>query len=395
MSMMSSERAHPWRSIALLLAVVILCACATQGEHEARLSAGQITTEMLLDASPLMMGFEVEDRSQIDVLELSPEMIAFVDENTRDYDGSDAKLRSLLRAVMGTNTFKLIYDDQTRTARETFEDRQGNCLSFTNMFVAMARQAGIDARYQEVEIAPLWSLVGHSFLLNQHINVAVHLKTGAVQVIDFNITNFGNSKDTRVISDNRARAHYFNNIGAEEMLGGDTQSSFANFRQSVLEDETFSPGWVNLGNLYRRDGYSEYAEATYLHALDTDDGNVVAMSNLANLYQEQGHEELAEQYRERVEFHRMRNPYYLFLLATETSVSGDYRAAIKYMKRAIRLRDDEPRFYALLSYCYLMSGEDETARYWMGKAEAAAVEQNEKQRYQDKLDLLMRLSSGN
>jgi tetratricopeptide (TPR) repeat protein len=393
--MMVGELARPWRSIALLFAVAALCACATQGGHQARLSAKQITTEMLLDASPLMMGFEVEDRSQVDVLELSPEMIAFVDENTRDNVGRDAKLRSLLRAVMGTDRFKLIYDDKTRTAREMFEERHGNCLSFTNMVVAMARQAGIDARYQEVEIAPLWSLVGHSFLLNQHINVAVNLKSGAVQVIDFNITNFGGSNDTRVISDRRARAHYFNNIGAEEMLGGDTQSSFANFRQSVLEDETFSPGWVNLGNLYRRAGYSEYAEAAYLRALETDDGNQVAMSNLANLYQEQGREELAEEYRERVEFHRMRNPYYLFLLATETSISGDYRAAIKYMKRAIRLRDDEPRFYALLSYCYLMRGEDEKARYWMGKAEAAAVGLNEKRRYQDKLDLLMRMNSGN
>ena len=50
-----------------------------------------------------------------------------------------------------------MYDEITRTASETFRARRGNCLSFSNMFVAMARDVGLDVQFQEVEIPPDWT----------------------------------------------------------------------------------------------------------------------------------------------------------------------------------------------------------------------------------------------
>lgn len=372
-----------------LMVAISISACAVLGDGQPELGTGQISTAMLLDESPLARGFELEDTSQIDILGLSPEMDAFVSDHVEEDQGSHAKLQDLLSAVMGGDEFQVVYDDRTRTARETFQERHGNCLSFTNMFVALARKAGLDARYQEVEIPPLWALSGQSLLLNRHINVHIRLESGVERVVDFNISDYNTNSETRIISDGRARAHYFNNIGAEEMLVGDTQLALANFRQSILEDASFSAAWVNLGNLYRRDGYAEYAEAAYLRGLEIDGGDLVAMSNLANLYQEQGYTELAAAYTEKVRTHRMQNPYYLFQLATESFVGGDYGAAIKHMKHAILLRDDEPRFYSLLSFSYLMSGDREAARRSMEKAEAVAEKQDDEQRYHQKLIWLM------
>jgi Flp pilus assembly protein TadD len=378
------------RAAALLVAVALLGACAAQRGDVPELRSNQITTEMLLDRSPLAMDSEFEDISQVDILELSPEMIAFVAEHTVQSRSSEAKLRNLIYAIMGSGDFEIIFDEKTRTARETFEDRRGNCFSFTSMFVAMARQVGLDAHYQEVEIPPLWSFVGQSFLLNQHINVHVRLGSSDVQVVDFNIIDFHASGATRVITDTRARAHYFNNIGAESMLGGDIQLALANFRQSLLEDTSFSPAWVNLGSLYRRDGYPGYAEAAYLRGLDAEQDNLVAMSNLANLYAAEGHAELAALYLEKVKQHRQKNPFYQFQLAIESFGGGDYEAAIKYTKSAIRLRDDEPRFYSLLSLSYLMSGDRDQALRWMEKAASVAAPDAERTRYQSKLNWLMR-----
>jgi transglutaminase-like putative cysteine protease len=58
-------------------------------------------------------------------------------------DGGLRKLR-ILQATLFSADFDFAYDTQlTLTAAEAFATRRGNCLSFTSMFVAIARSAGI------------------------------------------------------------------------------------------------------------------------------------------------------------------------------------------------------------------------------------------------------------
>jgi tetratricopeptide (TPR) repeat protein len=300
-----------------------------------------------------------------------------------------ARMKRLVYAIIGDGNFELIYDDKTRTAQETFREARGNCLSFTNLFIAMARYLEIHAEYQEVDIPPDWSLIGESFLLSQHVNVLVDLGVGLQRVVDFNMYDFHVTYDRRTISDDRARAHYFSNIGVDHMLKGDTTLAYANFRQALLEDSTFSPAWINMGVLHRREKYPNYAEAAYKQALEIYQFNLVAMSNLANLYEEEGKTELAEQYLARVQSHRMKNPYYRYQIANVAFIDGDYETAIKNLKYAIGKREDEDRFYFLLSLSYLMSGEKEEAQRWMKKAENVAQQSESQKKYSHKLDLLM------
>ena len=351
---------------------------------------------MLLDSSPLAAGYEFEDMSQIDMLELSPEMIDFVDGKVDMSLSPHSRLNELLFAVMGEDNFELVYDDTTRTAQQTFRERHGNCLSFTNMFVAMARHAGLNASYQEVEIPPDWSFAGQAFLLSQHINVLVNFRHYSPRVVDFNISyepgityEFNIIYERQVVSDSRARAHYFNNIGAELMLlGGDTRLALANFRESIRADETFSPAWINLGILYRRDGYVEYAEAALLQALKFDSSSLVAMSNLASLFEEDGRIQSAEYYRNQVQAHRMRNPYYRFHLAQSDVINGDYAAAREHLRFAIKRRKDEDRFYFLMGVSYALSGDQDAAEEWIVKAKELASD-SDRRNYQNKIDRLM------
>ena len=379
------------RSCALAYAVTLtfLSACAVIPKHEPHLGTDQITSKTLMTAAPLRDGTELEDLSRIDVLEITPGMLEFIDEHIKPHQSDYARLRRLLHAVMGEGEFDLVYDETTRTASETFDKRRGNCLSFTNMFIAMARKVGINAQYQEVEIQPLWSMSGSSFRINQHVNVHVDLGPGRTRVVDFNIRDFNTEREQRIISDARARAHYFNNIGVEKMLAENTQSALANFRQSLLEDRSFTAAWINFGSLYRRGGNADYAEAAFLRALYYDPSSMVAMSNLAELYQEQGETALANDYEARVKLHRQRNPYYWFYLANEAFTDGDYDGAIDHVERALRLHDREPRFYSLLSFSYLMNGNREAARRWMEHAESLVEDEADKSRYREKLDMLV------
>jgi tetratricopeptide (TPR) repeat protein len=374
---------------AALLATALLAACATPVQVDSQLGGNEVTTDMLVDQSPLAAELRPADIAGVNILELTPEMRSFIDDHIRDRTDEYERLRLLIFAVMGERNFHLEYDESTRTASETFLDRRGNCLSFTNMFIAMARYLGLEASYQEVDVPPDWSLSGQAFLLSKHVNLEVRTSYDDVQIIDFNVYDFKIRHDRRIISDRRGRAHYFNNLGAELMLSGDTPRALVHFQQSLIEDDEFSPAWINLGILYRREGYPAYAEAAFRHVLELDYRDLVAMSNLANLYEEQGHSETALVYRERVKNHRMENPYFRYILANEAFVAGDYRTAIQHLDYAIGKRRDEDRFMALMSMSHLMLGDRESSEKWMKRAEEAASKDADKRRYHHKLELLL------
>ncbi len=376
----------------VLAATLAACAAPPPAPTQpARVSSGEVSAEQVVSASPLASLGSAINVSDVNMLEMSPAMHAFLDEYVdRDANQSE-RIAQLLKAVLGGDRFALAYDDSTRTAASTFENGRGNCLSFTNMFIAMAREIGLEASYQEVEIPPDWTISGQTFLISEHVNVLVEVRNALGRVVDFNSydTVVDVETESRVITDARARAHYFNNIGVERMLAGDTGLAYANFQQSVREDHNFASTWVNLGILHRREGYPNYAEAAYKEALRHDGDNLMAMSNLAHLYEDQGRSAEAERYLARVREHRMGNPFYRFRLANIAFEEGDYKSAIKNLKTAVRQKDDEDRFYYLLSLSYLMAGDRDEAQKWMEQAEEVAKKTDDQKRYSRKLELLM------
>lgn len=381
-------RRRPTRPLNVLLAAagaaVLACACATPRVD----GPAAHPADALLNRSPLDGGTASPLVDPDDILELSPEMIAFLDEHVNRSGSQNERLALLIRAIIGGDRFVLSYDDSTRTARETFRDRRGNCISFTNMFVAMARNLDLNADFQEVEIPPDWSLSGETYLLSKHVNAVVALKGRHPRVVDFNIADYDSDNEMRIIDDARARAHFYNNLGVEHLLAGDMQQAYAYLRQSLVEDLTFGSAWVNLGILHRREGYVDLAEAAYLTALDYQASDLLAMSNLASLYQQEGREEAAAHYLSEVQIHRLRNPYYRYQLANEAFNEGDYESAIENLKVAIRKRSEDDRFFYLLSLSYLMSGDRGQAQTWMKKAEEVASQGSDQEKYHHKLDLL-------
>lgn len=380
------------RALTVFLTLLLVACATTQSEQPG--VEEEISAEDILTSSPLADSRVIDQLTPVDILAVSPEMKAFIDQHVEREDKQNQRLAQLVIAVIGGDRFKLAYDDSTRTAQETFDSRRGNCVSFTNMFIAMARDLGLDARYQEVEIPPDWSMSGQTYLLSEHINVMVNVKSALPRVVDFNVYEFHSKNESREISDERARAHYFNNIGVELMLKDNSRLSFANLQRSLHEDSKFASAWVNLGILHRREGYPDYSEVAYREALRLDRGNLMAMSNLANLYIEEGREDEAQQYLRRVQSHRLKNPFFRYQLASQAFTEGNYDMAIKNLKVAIRQREDEDMFYYLLSLSYLMNGKRDEARRWMEKAEETALQSQSRQKYHHKLNLLREQDAG-
>ncbi len=125
------------------------------------------------------------DAPDVDILALNEEMKQFLDEVVME-KSPYMRLQTLVYAIFSEDFLNLTYDNsRTKTAIETFKTRNGNCLSFTTMFVAMARYAGLDAHFQEVFILPTWTKKGDIVLLSRHMNAVVQLP-GRQAEIDFN-----------------------------------------------------------------------------------------------------------------------------------------------------------------------------------------------------------------
>lgn len=376
-----------WVRTALVCLATLLPACATAPWRQERVP---VPPAELLAGVPL--GSPKEPAALVDgaqVLAVSPEMRAFLEEHVSAGGGGVVRLRQLAEAIIHGREFRLDYDETTRTASATFHARRGNCLSFSSMFVALARELGLRASYQEVDTPPDWSFRDDSFVLNRHVNVVVDLGKESEHVVDFNMADFRSSYDRRRITDARALAHFFNNLAVERMRADDTASALAYFRKAAESDPSFSPTWTNLGILYKREGHPGYAEAAELQALRVDPSDLVAMSNLAGLYQQQGRPGRAAEYRRRVSDHRNRNPYYRFQLAGQAFRAGDYDGAIRYLKDAIRRKANEDQFYFLLGVCYLKKGDERAARRWLSRAREVAATDALKRRYASKLDILL------
>jgi Flp pilus assembly protein TadD len=276
---------------------------------------------------------------------LDAEMHAFVAPLKAQRD-SRKRMLALIEAMEARGMFSLEYAEVTRTASSTFHDRQGNCLSFTMLFVALARAVGLQASYQSVEVPPSWSYDG-TVVVASHVNTAVRLAGDGETVVDFNIRPYRSDHRTRHVSDSYALGLFYTNLGAEAMLGGDYYAALVYLREAAGVHADIPGIWVNLGVLYARHRKYGQAEAAYLRALEINDDEPSALANLALVYEALGEADLATEYRERIQNYRERNPYYHFAQATNAHEKKQFEDALTSLRKAVRLKPDEPAFYEL------------------------------------------------
>jgi Flp pilus assembly protein TadD len=297
------------------------------------------------------------------VFGLDEDMQAFVAEATEGSSEPITRLKRLLAAMTELGLFSLDYSlNTTLTAGATFRNRRGNCLSFTLLFITLARAAGLDASYQIVDVPPQWSDENDLIVIGRHIDALIELPHNSEYVVDFNEAQFETSYPRRVVTDDHALALFYNNVGAEALIRRDYTRSFLYFRAAVGVDERLSAAWANLGLLYRRIGRATLAEAAYRKALAVDSRNGSALTNLATLYTELGETELAAEYRDRVHRYQLANPYYHFLRAKQAYGGQRFDDAVHQLHDAIRLKRDEPRFYTLQGLAYAQLGRDREAQ---------------------------------
>jgi Flp pilus assembly protein TadD len=292
----------------------------------------------------------------IDVMALTPEIERFIEERVSLNQPRSARLRGLMSALFGKNGLDITYGNvKTKTAVETFESRSGNCLSFTILFVALARHVGLEAHFQEVGEILSWDRRGDVAVSNRHMFAEVETIEGMTRV-DFLPGVEKRYRLVRRIDEQRVRAHYYSNLGAEALTNDDPELAMKMFTRAVEADETLAAAWVNMGVTHRRLGQEEAAERSYLRALKLDREEISAASNLANLYLTTGRERLAGPYLRKVKKHRLSNPFWHFQQGLDAAARGQLRTASRSLKKAVRLLPDDAMFRAELGKIQARAG---------------------------------------
>lgn len=301
---------------------------------------------------------------EIDPLSLDDEIKQWLHENIEVEGRGEEYLVSTLQDLLyGEEHLDIQYSDaKTHTAIEVFHAREGNCLSVMNLYVAMARHVGLDASFQTVEVQPSWDRRGDLLVVSQHINATGRLSARQYYVVDFTPEIALQSMTESIVSDAVARSLYFNNLGVEALVAGETGEALAYIKNALFIDPANSFAWNNLGTAYRRLDNEELAEFSYHFSFNLDNANATAVNNLVKLFRARGDEERAGRYASVIDRFNRRNPYFQYAQGRRAYELGNFESARFHFRRAIRLKPYEPSFHTGLAMAYVQLGELDLAR---------------------------------
>ncbi|KAF1711837.1 tetratricopeptide repeat protein [Pseudoxanthomonas sacheonensis] len=313
------------------------------------------------------------------LMAVPPALRALVQERVNAPGRSQSQRLRRLIGLMSTSQdgLRLEYqDDATQTVEQAYLNRQVNCLTYTLVFLALAREAGLDAYPQEIDETLSWQQRQDVVYRSNHVNAAVRL--GAQRyVVDVGSSFVIGRHPAHVISEQRLLAQYYNNRAAQLMVLDDLPAALAHADISLELDPAYPTTWSNTGVLRLHSGDLAGAERAYATALSLAPEHSSALFNLVALYKRSGDHEREAQFQRRLDKVQSRDPFHQFMLAMQFEQRGDYAQAIKRYQRAIRLHGGEHRFYHGLARAYAQAGNSRSARRALQRAVALAAGKDE------------------
>ncbi len=321
---------------------------------------------------------------RVRVNEPSPNMRKYIAATVGGIRAPTRRFNELFRNLSQDGYFKAVYTaDDTLTAAETFQARGGNCLSYTNMFVALAREAGLDARYQIVDVPPSWDADAGFLIRYTHINVIVegvslNYHPGDAVIVDFNDVHPDPDYPRKEVSDAYAESLFYANQSVNLLREGQYRKSFAFLRRALEIAPENVDLWINLGAFYATQSDFPSSAEAYEVALQIDPRSKAAFSGLARSYANAGDDERAAFYEEKVRQYREGNPYYHYALAQAAFEDADYERSLSYIETAIGLRARTPRFHLFKGLIEQRLGDSEAAEQSFRRAQRFGIDRRVK-----------------
>lgn len=260
---------------------------------------------------------------------------------------------------------------QNFSAQDVYKYREANCISYTNLFIGIAREIGLQANYIEVTEVDTFSKVGGTVVYNSHICAAVYEGPNPY-IVDFALRRYPQYHSWRAISDLEAAASLYNNIGSYHYLNGSgegarkTAMKYFDMSRKLYPD--YAQVYNNMGVVALREGEVENAEALFRKSLELRPGYFAAYQNLASIYLEQGNLETATAIMKQAVESEPRNQYAYMNLAKLQMKLERYPAAEENLRKALSIEETLAEARHDLSKLLIITGRPDEARQQLALA---------------------------
>jgi Flp pilus assembly protein TadD len=280
----------------------------------------------------------------------------------------ETRILRLLRQLLTDDNLGVQYQKgYTGTAREVFDSQAANCLSFSHLFVGLARELGVPVYYLGVREIQGFEKEGDLVIISGHITAGFGLPP-AHRVLEFNLGPQVDYRNVVPLSDREALALHLSNRGAEQLRAGALEQAVTTLEMASRLDPELASAWVNRGVGLRRLDRWEEAEAAYREALSLDPGFVTAYQNLASLLRLRGRPEEAAELLQLVDRLGPRNPYSYLNLGDLAMARGRFDEARRYYRKAVRAYRGHADSAAAMGILELRTGNHAEAERWLTRA---------------------------
>ena len=361
--------------IFILILSLLLCSC--QSSYVLLPTHTEMSSNLFIDESfksSQMLPIETEE----EIFKLDSDMLAMVKQKLVNGHSARYKARVLLEHIFNNENMSLQYEGNANvTASQAYHSQTANCMSLTIMAYALADEAGLNVRFQQVDVPEYWVRNGEYNMLTGHVNLVVrehdlddrNIVWGEKSMqIDFDPYVAKEYFPKKFIKKNTVLAMFYNNKGAEALVKQDYSVAYSYFKEAIKQDEFFSSAWGNLGVLYRFTEHYAEADKVYRHTLSLQSDNLTALTNLALLLKDQGQLIEVQKIEDYLHGIRKSNPYYYALLADEAFYRKDYSEAEEHYRKAIKLDENRHEFHFGLAKVYYMQNRLSAAKRSMKQA---------------------------
>ena len=358
--------------------VLALTACqATMGLDDGLIPAADLTTGRAIFGEVVSSG----ERPDIDILATDEAMREFVADLRQGSQGA-VRFRGLMERMRSGGYALGAYDPYANlSARDAFAEKRGNCLTYTSLFIALARELGFEASYQLVDVPPDYDSVNGMVVVNKHANARVdHVPGRGSLTVEFSEEFASGIHDRRVVDDAFALALHYNNLAFSDDLAGDERGAFVYLKKAIELTPNNPDLWTNLGVFHARRGHFDHAISGYRHALDLDAYHGAAIRGLANAYGALGRDDEARFYQRRVTHSRARDAYAYYILAQRAYQAERPAESLELLSEAIRLYRRDHRFYRLQAEAHDLLGNPVAAHESYKRARGVARDEADRAR---------------